>query len=155
MHGTLRSTTARIGKDPLQYRLSSTRVGYVYVFMVDPANRYLMPFPNGVDRNNMIAAAQTLSLPRASWPMLGGEPPGPNRFLVLVSPQPRDFSASGLKPGAVFASFPDDAQQEAATRRTPQYSPFAGEPLCPPDAPDCTDAFGATRFTIDAVRPAG
>ncbi|HEX7932655.1 MAG TPA: serine/threonine-protein kinase [Paraburkholderia sp.] len=153
--GTLRGTTARIGKDHLQFKLSSNRAGYVYVFMVDPANQYLMLFPNGLDSNNTIAAGQTLSLPRASWPMLAGEPPGPNRFLVLVSPVPRDFSVAGLKPGAVFATFPENAQREAATRRTSRYSPFAGKPRCAAGASDCPDDFGATRFTIDAIKPAG
>ncbi|WOD20096.1 serine/threonine-protein kinase [Paraburkholderia kirstenboschensis] len=153
--GTLRSTTARIGKDHLQFKVSSNRAGYVYVFMVDPSNQYLMLFPNGLDRNNTITAGQTLSLPRASWPMLAGEPPGPNRFLVLVSPEPRDFSVAGLKPGAVFAAFPEDAQREAATRRTSQYSPFAGKPLCAAGASDCPNEFGVTSFTIDAVKPAG
>jgi catechol 2,3-dioxygenase-like lactoylglutathione lyase family enzyme len=152
---TQHSATARIGKDHLQFKLNSNRAGYVYVFMVDPDGQYLMLFPNGLDRNNTIAAGQTLSLPRANWPMLAGDPPGPNHFLTLVSPLPRDFSASGLKQAAVFASFPADAQREAATRRSSRYSPFAGKPRCAADAADCVDDFGATTFTIDAVKPPG
>jgi hypothetical protein len=152
---TQHSATARIGKDHLQFKLNSNRAGYVYVFMVDPDGQYLMLFPNGLDRNNTIAAGQTLSLPRANWPMLAGDPPGPNHFLTLVSPLPRDFSASGLKQAAVFASFPADAQREAATRRSSRYSPFAGKPRCAADATDCVDDFGATTFTIDAVKPPG
>jgi serine/threonine protein kinase len=152
---TPRSTTARIGKDHLQFKLNSNRAGYVYVFMVDPDGQYLMLFPNGLDRNNKIAAGQTLSLPRANWPMLAGDPPGPNHFLTLVSATPRDFSDGGLKPAAPFESFPTDAQREAATRRSARYSPFAGKPRCAADATDCTDDFGATTFTIDAVKPPG
>jgi hypothetical protein len=152
---TQHSTTARIGKDHLQFKLSSNRAGYVYVFMVDPDGQYLMLFPNGLDRNNKIAAGQTLSLPRANWPMLAGDPPGPNHFLTLVSPMPRDFSAGGLKQAAVFASFPADAQREASARRSARYSPFAGKPRCAAGATDCADEFGATTFTIDAVKPPG
>jgi hypothetical protein len=87
--------------------------------------------------------------------MLAGEPPGTNRFLVLVSPVPRDFSVAGVKSGTVFDSFPEDAQRDAATRRTPEYSPFAGKPRCAAGASDCPDVFGATQFTIEAVKPSG
>jgi serine/threonine protein kinase len=152
---TPRSTSATIGKDHLQFKLDSNRAGYVYVFMVDPDGQYLMLFPNGLDRNNRIAAGQTLSLPRASWPMLAGNPPGPNHFLTLVSSTPRDFSDGGLKPVAPFQSFPADAQQEAAARRGPRYSPFAGKPSCAAGTADCADRFGAATFTIDAVKPPG
>jgi serine/threonine protein kinase len=148
---TTRNTTARINKDHLQFRVGSNRAGYVYVFMVDPAGQYLMLFPNGLDKNNTIAAGQTLSLPRANWPMLAGAPAGPNRFLVLVSPAPRDFSDGGLHGEPVFADFPEQAQRAAAIRRTDSYSPFAGKPRCTASATQCPDTFGAATFTIDVV----
>ncbi|WP_118178768.1 protein kinase domain-containing protein [Paraburkholderia phosphatilytica] len=147
----LRSATARIGKDHLQFKVSSSRNGYVYVFMVDPAGQYLMIFPNGIDRNNAIGAQQTLSLPRANWPMLAGAPAGPNQFLVIVSAAQRDFSDGGLHGTSVFQGFPADAQREAAARRTASYSPFAGKPNCAAGVTDCPDAFGATTFRIDVV----
>ncbi len=151
---TLHSTTARIGRDPLQFQISSSRSGYAYVFLVDPAGEYTMLFPNGRDHNNKIAAGQTLSLPRPRWSMLAADPPGPNRFLVLVSTAPREFSAGGMKPAADFSIFPEAAQRDAATQRTPQYSPFAGKPRCAAGTTDCPDDFGAATFTIEAVRPA-
>ncbi|MBN3761797.1 protein kinase [Burkholderia sp. Ac-20365] len=150
---TSRSTTARINKDHLQFRVGSNRAGYVYVFMVDPAGQYLMLFPNGLDKNNAIAAGQTLSLPRASWPMMAGTPAGPNHFLVMVSSAPRDFSDGGLHSESVFADFPADAQRAAATRRTGSTSPFAGKPQCAASASQCPDTFGASTFTINVVGP--
>ncbi|MGT2475796.1 protein kinase domain-containing protein [Paraburkholderia terrae] len=146
-----RSTTARISKDHLQFRVGSNRAGYVYVFMVDPAGQYLMLFPNEIDKNNAIAAGQTLSLPRASWPMMAGAPAGPNHFLVLVSSAPRDFADGGLQRESVFADFPAEAQRAAAIRRTVSYSPFAGKPRCTASATQCPDTFGAATFTIDVV----
>ncbi|SDH14201.1 Serine/threonine protein kinase [Paraburkholderia steynii] len=146
-----RSTTARISKDHLQFRVGSNRAGYVYVFMVDPAGQYLMLFPNELDKNNAIAAGQTLSLPRASWPMMAGAPAGPNHFLVLVSSAPRDFADGGLQRESVFADFPAEAQRAAAIRRTVSYSPFAGKPRCTASATQCPDTFGAATFTIDVV----
>ncbi|MEX3931770.1 protein kinase [Paraburkholderia phymatum] len=148
-----RNSSARINKDRLQFRISSNRAGYVYVFMVDPAGQYLMLFPNGLDKNNTIAAGQAISLPRASWPMTAGAPAGPNRFLVLVSPTQRDFSGGGLHGESVFAEFPEQAQRAAAARRTASYSPFAGQPRCAASATDCPDTFGAATFTIDVVGP--
>ncbi|MGU7775908.1 protein kinase domain-containing protein [Burkholderia sp. MR1-5-21] len=147
----LRSTVAHINRDHLQFRLGSDRAGYAYVFMVDPDGQYLMLFPNALDKNNAIAAGQQLNLPRASWPMLAGAPAGPNRFLAIVSPLPRDFGDGGLKRGSVFASFPPDARRNAAALRTARYSPFAGKPRCGAGSADCPDAFGAATFTIDVV----
>ncbi|WP_245254280.1 serine/threonine-protein kinase [Paraburkholderia sp. LEh10] len=148
-----RNTTARINKDRLQFTVSSNRAGYVYVFMVDPAGQYLMLFPNGLDKNNTINAGESLSLPRASWPMTAGAPAGPNHFLVLVSPARRDFSDGGLHRGTVFADFPEMAQRTAAARRTGSYSPFAGQARCTAGAADCKDTFGAATFTIDVIGP--
>ncbi|WP_207000307.1 serine/threonine-protein kinase [Trinickia mobilis] len=147
----LRSTQARINKDRLQFRLSTNRAGYVYVFMVDPAGQYLMLFPNERDKQNAIAAGETLSLPRANWPMVAGAPAGPNHFLVMVSAQPRDFSDAGLHQESVFQSFSAQAQRDAATRRTAAYSPFAGKVRCAAGVTVCPDAFGATTFEIDVV----
>ncbi|MGF6602157.1 hypothetical protein P3T23_006909 [Paraburkholderia sp. GAS448] len=147
----LRSTTARINKDHLQFKVGSNRAGYVYVFMVDPAGQYLMLFPNGLDRNNAIAAGQTLSLPRPSWPMMAGAPAGPNRFLVMVSAVPRNFDDGGLRDSSVFAGFSAAAQRDAARRRTASYSPFAGRPRCAAGATDCPDTFGAATFMIEVI----
>jgi serine/threonine protein kinase len=150
---TLSNTIARVNKDHLQFRLTSNRSGYVYVFVVDPAGQYVMLFPNKLDGNNTIQAGQSLSLPRSSWSMLAANPPGPNHFLALVSPEQRDFSSGGLQQGPVFAELSSNAQRDAAARRTESYSPFAGEPRCASGGkPDCASSFGATTFEIDVVK---
>lgn len=156
VHTTLRSTTARIKKDFLQFQVTSNRAGRVYAFMVDPQGNYLMLLPNGRDKANTIAAGQTLTLPRASWPMLADAPAGPIHFLVIVSPEVRDFSDAGLHTGDVFADFPARAQRAAAARRTADYSPFAGKARCAKPgaaagAAGCNNAFGAATFEIDVV----
>lgn len=156
---TLRSTTARIKKDFLQFKVTSSRAGRVYVFMVDPQGNYLMLLPNERDKANTIAAGQTLTLPRASWPMLADAPAGPIHFLVIVSPEQRDFWDAGLHPGDVFADFPGHAQRAAAALRTADYSPFAGKARCAKPAAgqpaSCNNAFGATTFEIDVVGGSG
>ncbi|MFD1554140.1 DUF4384 domain-containing protein, partial [Paraburkholderia silviterrae] len=152
---TLRSTTARIKKDFLQFKVTSSRAGRVYVFMVDPQGNYLMLLPNERDKANTIAAGQTLTLPRPSWPMLADAPAGPIHFLVIVSPEQRDFWDTGLHPGDVFADFPGHAQRAAAAQRAADYSPFAGKARCAKPAAgqpaSCNKAFGAATFEIDVV----
>jgi hypothetical protein len=146
-----RRNVARINKDDLNFRLTSNRAGYVYVFVADPAGQYLMLFPNALDKRNALGAGQTLSLPRASWPMVASVPLGPYRFLVLVSAAPRDFSDAGLRSDSEFAAISTNAQRDAAMRRTADYSPFVGKPRCAADAANCSDAFGAATFEIDAI----
>ncbi|SAL02292.1 hypothetical protein AWB80_08323 [Caballeronia pedi] len=143
---------AVIDRDPLRFSLTSNRDGYVYVFVVDPANQYLQLFPNELDRDNRIVRKKRLVLPRPSWPMQAGEPVGENHFIAIVSAAPRDFSALGLTHDAVFASLAPEAQHAAAAQRTLTASPFAGVPSCGEKAASCPVAYGAATFKIDVVR---
>ena len=143
---------ALIDKDKLRFALTSNRDGYVYVFVVDPANQYLQLFPNELDRDNQITRSHKLVLPRPSWPMLAGEPPGANHFLAILSAAPRDFSALGMSHDSVFGSLPVAAQEAGAQRRTASYSPFAGVSVCSEGGSACPQDYGAATFKIDVVR---
>jgi hypothetical protein len=121
------------------------------VFIVDPANQYLLLFPNELDRDNKIGAGKPVSLPRASWKMFAGDPAGVNHFVAIVAPVPRDFRNLDLQPHSVFELLSDAAQQAAAARRTQASSPFAGEPACPPNGAPCPAGYGAASFKIEAV----
>lgn len=148
----LPSPRAVIDKDKLRFALTSNRAGYLYVFVVDPANQYLQLFPNELDHDNQIARSHKLVLPRPSWPMLAGEPPGANHFLAILSAAPRDFSALGMTHDSVFSSLPVAAQEAGAQRRTASYSPFAGVSVCSEGASACPQDYGAATFKIDIVR---
>ncbi|SPB18855.1 serine/threonine protein kinase [Caballeronia novacaledonica] len=143
---------AVVDKDLLRFALTSNRDGYVYVFVVDPANQYLQLFPNALDRDNRITRKKRLVLPRPGWPMQAGEPVGENHFIAIVSAAPRDFSALDFAHDAVFASLSAEAQHAAATQRTLTASPFAGKPSCDEKAASCPVAYGAAAFKIDVVR---
>ncbi|SAK88777.1 protein kinase [Caballeronia catudaia] len=143
---------AVVDKDLLRFALTSNRDGFVYVFVVDPANQYLQLFPNALDRDNRIGKKKRLVLPRPNWPMQAGEPVGENHFIAIVSAAPRDFPALDLAHDAVFASLSPDAQHAAAAQRTLTASPFAGVPSCGDRAPSCSVAYGAAAFKIDVVR---
>ncbi|MDR5766845.1 MULTISPECIES: serine/threonine-protein kinase [unclassified Caballeronia] len=143
---------AVVDRDLLRFAITSNRDGYVYVFVVDPANQYLQLFPNALDSDNRIGRKKRLVLPRPSWPMQAGEPVGANHFVAIVSAAPREFPALGLAHDAVFASLSPEAQNAAAAQRTLSASPFAGVPACGGNAPSCPVAYGAATFKIDVVR---
>ncbi|MFM0325591.1 serine/threonine protein kinase [Caballeronia glebae] len=143
---------AVVDHDLLRFALTSNRDGYVYVFVVDPANQYLQLFPNALDSDNRIGRKKRLVLPRPNWPMQAGEPVGANHFVAIVSAAPREFPTLGLAHDAVFASLSTEAQHAAAAERTLTASPFAGVPACDVKAPSCPVAYGAATFKIDVIR---
>ena len=140
----------RIGKDRLRFRVASGKPGYVYVLMVgtDKSNFNLL-FPNAVDGENRIAAGQELELPRPGWAMTAGGPKGADHFVAIVSENPRDFSAAGLKKVDPFGEFPLDvaAKLAASAGNAPL---FAGTPACKgPGA--CSARYGAAIFSVEEV----
>ena len=143
---------AVVNRDKLRFSLTSNRAGYVYVFVVDPADQYLQLFPNELDHDNQIAPGKRLVLPRPSWPMLAGEPLGENHFIAIVSLAPRDFSELGLTHDSVFASLPRAAQDTAAVKRTPTSSPFSGTAQCSEANSPCPQQYGAATFKIEVVK---
>jgi hypothetical protein len=140
-------TTVAVGKDQLNFQVRSQRDGYVYVFLLSSNGDLVMLFPNLLDKYNKITANTALSLPRASWPMNAGGPPGTDHFAVLVSGRERDFSGAGIQNDGVFPQFslPTLASLEAASAGSP--TPLLGKPICPGDAP-CTDTYGVADFQI-------
>lgn len=150
---TVQRDTLKIGRDRLQFRLTSARAGYVYVIQVGTdARHFWQLFPNAKDRANRIEAGTELVLPRASWPVEAGGPPGTNRLLALVTASPRDFSGAGLQaPDAstVIAEF-DLARAESAWIAQ-GAAPFAGKPVnCALPAADC-ERHGAVRFEVKEI----
>jgi len=144
---TPRQQTVRVGKDRLAFEIRSSRAGYVYVYLLSTNGELSLLFPSLLDKHNRIKAGQTLVLPRASWPMLAGGPPGINRFAVLVSKHPRNLMVSGLRNNAIFRKFslPDLAALEAARGDKP--APLLGKPVCKPRA-GCQDIYGVGVFEI-------
>ena len=142
-----------IGKDRFNFTVHATKAGYLYVQMVgSDSNNFYLLFPNAVDKNNRIAAGETLKLPRKGWRMDVGGPAGTDRFVAIVSDVPRDFGSAGLVAGDPFSEFPiarAHALQRAYTGSTPL---FAGTPNCG-KAATCSPAYGASLFTINEIAP--
>lgn len=141
----------KIGQDKLRFRVSSHKPGYVYILMLGTNGRFNLLFPNAIDADNGIAGEGDLSLPRPGWAMTPEGPPGSNRFLVIVSDNRRDFSATGLRKVNPFAEFPlDIADRIAHEANFATTNPFAGKVICPASRA-CSSSYGAALFVIDEI----
>jgi tRNA A-37 threonylcarbamoyl transferase component Bud32 len=141
----------RIGKDRLRFRVSSGKPGYLYVLMVGTDKTHFnLLFPNAIDDKNRLAAGQALDLPRPGWAMTAGGPKGANHFVALVSENPRDFSAAGLRKVDPFGEFPLDAAAKLAAGAGNAPPVFAGTPVCK-DGKACSARYGAAIFSVEEV----
>jgi hypothetical protein len=148
----------KIGKDVLDFSVSSREGGYVYVLMSGSDSKtFDLLFPNQIDKNNLLDAGGTMKLPRASWQLSAEGPPGRNTLLVLVSDAPRDFSAAGLVPSGPFSSVSAHAAKDIQLVTAGGNNPGAQ------DCGDintrtlavqkrCSTAYGAAMLTIDEVQ---
>ncbi len=145
-------STLTIGSDRLQFRVKSSEAGYVYVFFAgtDKGHMYLL-FPNTFDKNNRIEANQEMLLPRKSWNITAGGPPGTNHIVTMVSRQPRDFAQAGLRQAKEEIPEYDLVLAEKLwAARTGGESPFVGKAVCP-SGTACESTYGATLLTIEEV----
>ncbi|WP_454902603.1 protein kinase domain-containing protein [Variovorax gossypii] len=137
-----------VGKDRLAFEVRSKREGFVYVFLLSSGGEMFLLFPNLLDKYNKITAGGSLSLPRASWPMDAGGPPGTDQFAVLVSEHERDFSAAGVQNDGVFPVFPLPVLAALEATRGTGPSPLLGKPVCAPGSAPCNDVYGVANFKI-------
>jgi serine/threonine protein kinase len=147
---------ARIGQDPLHFKIRSAKDGYVYLLMVgtDRSDFFLL-FPNAVDKNNRIRAGEELDLPRPRWKMIADGPPGTDHFVVIISENRRDFSSAGLKSVDPFAEFPLDEAVRLYGGYSGSVPLFAGKAQCSPNSSsDCSESYGAAVFSIEEIEPA-
>ena len=139
----------QVGKERLRFRVSSGKPGYVYVLMVGTdRTQFHLLFPNAVDGENRIAAGQEMDLPRKGWAMTAGGPSGTDHFVAIVSENPRNFSAAGLRNVDPFGEFPPDVAAKLAAQAG-SAPLFAGTPVCPKEP--CSPRYGAAIFSIEEV----
>jgi len=139
----------RIGKDRLGFKVQSSRDGHVYVLVGGPDGSLLLLYPNTMASDNRIRAGQTLALPQPSWPLDTAEPAGPERFAVIVSEHPRDFSHLSQERVAWFLNLPTGAAGAAlASGHAAPGSVLAGKARCKTDG---CDRYGAALFLVDVV----
>lgn len=140
----------RIGRDQLGFSVSTTRSGYVYVLAASTDGSLLLLFPNLMSSQNKMLAGQTLQLPQPSWPVETGAPEGVEKFMVIVSQHPRDFSALSNERDAWFLRLPTGNQAVAAgLAQSGTGSVLAGRVAC--DGAGC-DRYGAAAFQVAVER---
>jgi serine/threonine protein kinase len=145
--------TLAIGRDRLRLRVRASHAGHVYLFTggTEKSHFYLL-FPNRIDNNNRIEADKELVLPRPSWEVTAGGPPGINQIVVMVSRSPRDLSDTGIK--AAGRDIPEFDLEQAAQRwrqRSGAASPFIGSAACREDGGSggaCAPGYGARLIEI-------
>lgn len=94
----------RIGKDHVDFSLTSSHAGYAYLLMVGSDGKsFDMLFPNQLDSANAVEAGQTLRLPRPNWQIKAGGPAGRNHLLAIVADSPREFASIGMQPAGPFS----------------------------------------------------
>jgi hypothetical protein len=149
VQATPNASRLRIGKDRLGFKVTSSRDGHVYVLVGGPDGSLLLLYPNTVASDSRIRAGQTLALPQSNWPLDTAEPAGPERFAVIVSEHPRDFSHLSQERVAWFLSLPTGATGAAlASGHAGPGSVLAGKANCKTDG---CDRYGAALFSLDVV----
>ena len=138
---------ARIGIDKLGFQIQSSKPGFVYVFMLSSGGELFLLFPNALDKRNRIESGASLSLPKPSWAMDAGGPPGIDEFVVLVSEHERNLKGSGIQNEGVFGQFPVKVLEALESARGNGPAPLLGLPVCPGSGV-CSDNYGTAGFKI-------
>ncbi len=140
----------KIGKDSFRFRVKSSLGGYVYILMLGTNRHVNLLFPNALDNNNKVVANKELALPAAHWTMPVEGPAGTDRFVVLVSELPRDFSEAGLVKDGAFGEFPLNFLKTKTLANPDRTNLLSGIVRCPIRS-GCTQAYGAASFSVDEV----
>jgi hypothetical protein len=148
--------TLQVGKDFLDLRLTSSSDGYVYLILLgsDERSFYLL-FPNALDRDNHVAAGETLRLPRARWQVQAQGPPGRDVVVAVVAESERDLTTLDGKAGP-FSTALTDLEGRArlqwllgrSSAADAERCRLAGKKRNLAAVKSCSDAFGAARVEV-------
>ena len=112
MQITLARTSLRIGRDLLDFSVSTNREGFLYLLQVGSDGKtFNLLFPNKLDVDNAVQPG-TYRFPRDTWRVRSGGPAGTSHLLAIVSPVRKDLSRE-MDLSSVFAS---SSATAAATR---------------------------------------
>jgi hypothetical protein len=150
----------KIGRDLIEFNLSSSHAGYIYLLMVGSDGKtFDMLFPNTLDKSNYIKAGETLRLPRASWELVAQGPAGKNRLLAIVADAQRDFSKAGLKPAGPFSMISASPAAAVDMQLASSSSVSAESSACRDETQKrslmvqrrCSNAYGAAMAVVEEV----
>jgi hypothetical protein len=152
----------RIGQDTLDFTLTSSHAGYVYLLMVgSDGQAFDMLFPNKIDGDNYLEAGQQIRLPRPNWQVMAQGPEGKDHLLVIVADAPRDFSSIGMTPSGPFSTVDASQSSVRSIQVATDASANATSPECAGNAKSrniavaatkCSDAYGAALATVEEAK---
>ena len=152
-------SSLKIGRDNLDFTLSSREGGYVYLLMVgSDGQTFDLLFPNQLDRNNLIEVGGSMRLPRPAWQLSAEGPPGKDTLLAIVTDSPRDFSDAGLKPSGPFSAVAAVAAKDIQLVTAGGAQAAAAECADPAATRNiaikkrCSAGYAAALLTVDEVR---
>lgn len=109
---TLARNSLRIGKDFLDFSVTTSQQGYLYLLQVGSDGKtFNLLFPNKIDGNNALPVG-THRFPRDTWRLRAGGPVGKSHLIAIVSPVKKDLSRD-MDASSVF---PSSAANQRATR---------------------------------------
>lgn len=156
---TAEKSQLKIGRDSINFTLTSREGGHVYLLMVGSDGKtFDLLFPNQLDRNNLIEAGGSLRLPRAAWQLSAEGPPGKNTLLAIVTDNPRDFGSAGLAPAGAFSVLDAVAAKDIQLVTAGAAKPAADECTDQTSMRNlavkkrCSTAYGAAMLTVEEVR---
>jgi hypothetical protein len=156
---TSAKSTLQIGKDAIDFTLTSREGGYVYLLMVgSDGQTFDLLFPNQLDRNNVIEAGGSMRLPRTGWQLSAEGPPGKDTLLAVVTDSPRDFSLAGLKPSGPFSAIEAAAAKDIQLVTSGHAAPTAGQCADASEVRNlavkkrCSTGYSAALLTVEEVR---
>lgn len=156
---TTADPTLKIGRDAINFTLTSREGGYVYLLMVgSDGQTFDLLFPNQLDRNNLIEPGGSMRLPRPAWQLTAEGPPGKDTLLAIVTDNPRDFSDAGLKPSGPFSAVEAVAAKDIQLVTAGATQPADAECSNPASTRNiavkkrCSTGYAAALLTIEEVR---
>ena len=109
---TLARNSLRIGKDFLDFSVTTAQQGYLYLLQVGSDGKtFNLLFPNKIDSNNALPAG-THRFPRDSWRLRAGGPTGKSHLIAIISAVKKDLSRD-MDASSVF---PSSGANQRATR---------------------------------------
>jgi len=150
----------KIGRDRLEFTLTSSHAGYLYLLMAGSDGKaFDVLFPNKLDARNELEANAMIRLPRDAWQITASGPSGTSHLLAMVTDSPRDFSELGMQATGPFSMLEASGTAAKSIQRATMRGSRPTEADCSNAAKErnlqvakrCSNAFGAALVTVEEV----
>lgn len=140
-----------IGRGTPRFSVGSSAPGYLYVLKLAAGTEdVVLVFPNLADQKNRIGPEKPLVQPSATWSKPAEGPPGIDRYVAIVSEQPRDFAMLDARPRGAFKVFEAGSLARLQRGYAGAAPLLAGKAVCPVGG-SCSQDYGAAAFSIEKI----